>query len=172
MKKNEPAHHAFPQRDPTLQAIYDLAGDLSALTEEDVNPSFASIAHETDRYERLEEIAAGGMKHIYKAYDRFTRRQVAMAMLAPDTPTDRYDPFVHEAWVTAQLDHPNIIQIHDLGITADHRPFFTMDLKSGHSLRQLVEIQRAKSTACPSDDFQISATFATAGTPRGKRSVI
>lgn len=154
---------SLPIRDPALLSMYDLVEDMTTLAEDEINPSFASIAHETERYERLEEIASGGMKHIYRAYDKFTHRYVAMAMLAPDAPTDRFDPFIHEAWITAQLDHPNIIQIHDLAMTPDHRPFFTMDLKSGHSLRQLIEQRRETSSPIRSEEFQPLELFIKIG---------
>jgi serine/threonine-protein kinase len=139
MKPNDPT----PEHDPFLAAMYDLAGNLDSLSEDEINPSFASVAHEPERYKILEEIASGGMKHIYRAFDKYTHRDVAMARLSPDAPTDRFDPFIHEAWITAQLDHPNIIKVHDLGITAEGRPFFTMDLKTGSSLRQIIDEENA-----------------------------
>jgi serine/threonine-protein kinase len=122
-----------------LRNLYDLTDHIEQLPDDELNPSFSSLLQETDRYEIVEPIATGGMKQIFKAYDKFTHRYVAMAQLSPDTARDRFDPFIHEAWVTAQLDHPNIIKIHDIGITPDHRPFFTMDLKSGDSLLHTIE---------------------------------
>ncbi|CAA6689903.1 MULTISPECIES: serine/threonine-protein kinase [unclassified Lentimonas] len=136
------AEHTNPTNDAAdkaLRMMYDLTEQIDSLTEDEINPSFASIVQEVDRYEIIEEIASGGMKQIFKAYDKYTRRHVAMALLAPETPSDRFDPFIHEAWIAAQLDHPNIIKIHDLGITAEKRPFFTMDLKSGQSLQHYIE---------------------------------
>ena len=136
------AEHTSPTNDAAdkaLRMMYDLTEQIDSLSEDEINPSFASISQEADRYEIIEEIASGGMKQIFKAYDKYTRRHVAMALLAPETPSDRFDPFIHEAWIAAQLDHPNIIKIHDLGITAKKRPFFTMDLKSGQSLQHYIE---------------------------------
>ncbi|MDZ8117019.1 serine/threonine-protein kinase [Pontiella agarivorans] len=126
-----------PGRHQAFKVLYDLTDDLSALGPDELNPSFASIEREDKRYDLIEEIAAGGMKKIFRAYDRLTRREVAMAVLVDDAPKEYFDPFIHEAWITAQLDHPNIIRIHDLGVNEDRRPFFTMDLKSGQSLAQI-----------------------------------
>lgn len=79
------------------------------------------------------------MKEIFKVYDARAKRHLAMAMLRSDAPEDLFDPFIHEAWLTALLAHPNIITIHDIGVNAQGKPYFTMDLKEGDSLRELIE---------------------------------
>jgi serine/threonine protein kinase len=46
--------------------------------------------------------------------------------------------FLREAQVTGQLDHPNIVPIHELGRDDDGELFFTMKLVDGESLRALI----------------------------------
>lgn len=62
-----------------------------------------------------------------------------MATLHDDAPLALCAPFIHEAWLTSLLDHPNIITIHNVRVDADKRPYFTMELKSGDSLDGLIE---------------------------------
>ena len=88
------------------------------------------------------EIARGGMGVILKAADRDIRRPVAMkVMLDAKSPKDKAR-FVEEAQVTGQLEHPNIVPIHELGIDAEGRLFFTMKLVKGRSLKEILDALR------------------------------
>ena len=51
------------------------------------------------------------------------------------------DDLVQEAWLTASLNHPNIIKLHAVGLDENERPFFTMDLKSNSTLETVVKAQ-------------------------------
>jgi hypothetical protein len=85
------------------------------------------------------EIARGGMGVILKAADRDIRRPVAMkVMLDAKSPKDKAR-FVEEAQVTGQLEHPNIVPIHELGIDAEGRLSFTMKLVKGRSLKDVLD---------------------------------
>ena len=46
--------------------------------------------------------------------------------------------FVAEAQATSQLEHPGIPPVHDIGLTADGRPYFTMKLVRGRTLREVL----------------------------------
>ena len=102
-------------------------------------------------YELEEELGRGGMGRVLRARDVDLRRELAMKVslggLAGRSPLGRtagssLDParFLDEARITARLDHPGIVPVHDLGIDADGRLFFTMKLVRG---RDLGEILRA-----------------------------
>ena len=70
-----------------------------------------------DLYELEEEIGRGGMSVVYRARDIRLGRQVALKVLPPDL---AYDPavrtrFTREAQTAAQLTHPHIVPIHDVG---------------------------------------------------------
>src|SRR5437868_621782 len=47
--------------------------------------------------------------------------------------------FVEEAQITGQLEHPNIVPIHELGVDAQGQLFFTMKLVQGRSLAQVLD---------------------------------
>jgi serine/threonine-protein kinase len=85
------------------------------------------------------EIGAGGSATVRRMYDPSLRRRVAMKTLSPDlagNPRAHRD-FVQEAEITAQLEHPNIIPIHELAMV-DGRASFSMRLIRGQTLQQAV----------------------------------
>ena len=70
-----------------------------------------------DQYELEGEIGRGGMSVVYRARDLRLNRPVALKVLPPDL---AYDPavrmrFTREAQTAAQLTHPHIVPIHDVG---------------------------------------------------------
>ena len=83
------------------------------------------------------EIGRGGMGMVRRVHDTRLLRDVAMKMLLPHYASDRsfIDSFVEEAQIAGQLEHPNIVPIHELGFDATGAPRFTMKLVHGRSLR-------------------------------------
>ncbi|MCY3018447.1 MAG: protein kinase [Planctomycetota bacterium] len=97
------------------------------------------------------EIARGGMGVILKAADRDIRRPVAMkVMLDAKSPKDKAR-FVEEAQVTGQLEHPNIVPIHELGIDAEGRLFFMMKLVKGKSLGDVLKALKKNDSKAEQD---------------------
>lgn len=88
-------------------------------------------------YRLLREIASGGMGVVYEAEDRELKRMVALKMirLAAFARQEEIARFRAEAEMAAQLDHPNIVAIHDVG-ESEGIPFFSMRLITGMSLAQ------------------------------------
>lgn len=128
----------FTNLDNALLELYEDAESIDVDDEDIACPSFSSLSKLTDKYVDLGVIGKGGMKRVVKVYDEFSKRELAMALLKADAEKKSYDLFLHEAWLIAQLDHPNIIKVHDVGITEELQPYFTMDIKSGVSLRRLL----------------------------------
>lgn len=124
--------------DYRLQDAYLEASQLDAGGLEAVCPSYLEVATPAPRYEGETLIGRGATKEVFRAFDTRMKRWVAVARLRPDCGPDIYDQFIHEAWLTSSLAHPNIIGIHDLGVDEQGRPFFTMDLKGETSLADLI----------------------------------
>ena len=94
-----------------------------------------------DRYRFIRSIGFGGMKGVLLVHDRDTDREMAMAIM-PDfrnRNTSELERFAHEAFVTARLEHPNIVPIYDIGIDESGSPFFTMKYLRGFSLETLLQ---------------------------------
>src|SRR5690349_7925190 len=89
-----------------------------------------------ERYAVGEQIARGGMGAILDAREVATKRHVAMKVMLEAGAGDDVLRFVEEAQITAQLDHPNIVPIHELGINGQGRPFYTMKLVRGITLKK------------------------------------
>jgi WD40 repeat protein len=79
------------------------------------------------------EIARGGLGRIIQAHDQRLRRPVALKQLLRPRATDEAR-FFREALLTARLEHPSIIPVHDAGIAHDGSPFYAMKLVGGRSL--------------------------------------
>lgn len=80
-------------------------------------------------------LARGGMGHVHPALDRNLLRRVALKRLDKDYATKPFyrDGFIAEAQMTGQLEHPNIVPVHELAIDANGVPYFTMKLVQGGS---------------------------------------
>jgi WD40 repeat protein/serine/threonine protein kinase len=88
-------------------------------------------------YELLRELGRGGMGVVYEARQLALQRTVALKMLLAGAHAGAKDlsRFRAEAEVIARLQHPNIVQIYDVG-EAGGRPFFAIEFVAGGSLAQ------------------------------------
>ncbi len=93
-----------------------------------------------DRYKFIRSIGFGGMKGVLLVHDKDTGRDIAMAIM-PDfrnRPRRDLNRFVREAHITAQLEHPNIVPVHDIGIDGSGSPFFTMKYLHGQTMAMIL----------------------------------
>ena len=94
-----------------------------------------------DRYKFIRSIGFGGMKAVLLVEDRDTGREIAMAMM-PDyreRPKRDLERFVAEARITAMLEHPGIVPVHDIGVDASGSPYFTMKYLRGRPLDKVIK---------------------------------
>jgi serine/threonine protein kinase/WD40 repeat protein len=88
------------------------------------------------------ELARGGMGAVRSARESATHRTVAVkVMLHPDHPQDAVR-FITEARITAQLEHPNIVPVYDLGLDANGKPFYSMKLVEGITLLRVLQLHK------------------------------
>ena len=90
-------------------------------------------------YDLIEMIARGGMGVVYKARQRRLNRIVAVKMILAGQFADKLDVerFYAEAEAAANLRHPNIVGIHEVG-QCEGQHFFSMDYIAGESLADKV----------------------------------
>jgi serine/threonine protein kinase len=93
-------------------------------------------------YEIECELGRGGMGAVYLARQLSLDRHVALKVMSKRWATDPVfvARFTREAYAAAQLSHPNIVQIHDIG-EVDGRRFFSMEYVRGRSLSEVVKAQ-------------------------------
>ncbi len=92
------------------------------------------------RYILFERIGAGGAGAVFRAVDPELSRYVGIKLLQspggrPGAVERWRSRVMREAQALAQLNHPNVVAVHDVGV-ADGRVFIAMELIEGHSLRR------------------------------------
>ena len=94
-----------------------------------------------EKYTLGEELGRGGMGRVVLAFDRSLKRQVAMKILS--TTEDNAQilrRFVEEAQISGQLEHPNLLPVHDVGMTDTGDFYFTMKYVRSHTtLRAVID---------------------------------
>jgi eukaryotic-like serine/threonine-protein kinase len=90
-------------------------------------------------YELLEEIARGGMGIVWKARQSSLKRDVALKMIRDGVLAgpEEVTRFLREAEAAANLQHPNIVAIHEVGEHGGQH-YFSMDYVAGRNLGSLV----------------------------------
>jgi serine/threonine-protein kinase len=136
------------------------------------SPLYGQLCSLQERYGQAEPIAVGGMKRILKVLDRHGNRHVAMARLHEDASELLFDPFIREARLTALLEHPNVISVHDVGVDKEGQPYFTMDLKVGDGLDVVLQKALADGGYPLSDRLDIFLKVCDAITYAHSRDVI
>jgi serine/threonine protein kinase len=106
--------------------------------EEEFRPPTAEIRG----YQIERELGRGGMGAVYLARQLSLDRSVALKIMSKRWATDPVfvARFTREAFAAAQLSHPNIVQIHDIG-EVDGSRFFSMEFVNGVSLADVVKKQ-------------------------------
>ena len=92
-----------------------------------------------NRYHLLATVASGGMAVVYKAQDRLLNRIVAVKVLRPEYAQDPafLASFRQEAQAAANLTHPNIVTIYDVGHDGD-RHYIVMEYVEGRDLKTII----------------------------------
>jgi len=128
-----------------VRALFD--GDSGEVTvplepgdSPEVEPQLATV--ELDNYEIDAEIARGGIGRVSRARDRRLGRDVALKELHHPSPHAR-ERFIREALITARLEHPAIVPVHEAGRWPNGEPFYAMKLVSGDTLTQRIRDARS-----------------------------
>ena len=92
------------------------------------------------RYKIGELLGAGGVGLVTSAHDRTIGRTVAVKTLKQGRESEPQVSrrFIDEAHVTAQLEHPNIVPVYDMGWLPDGQPYYTMRIVKRQSLRDVL----------------------------------
>ena len=96
--------------------------------------------HSEDKYRVGDILAEGGMGAIINVQDNNCRRPVAMKVLHShlDDKPEAVLRFIEEAQITAQLEHPNIVPVHELAVDPNDKVYYTMKYVQGRDLKDVL----------------------------------
>jgi eukaryotic-like serine/threonine-protein kinase len=98
------------------------------------------------KYEALSVLGQGGMATVYLARDNELGREVALkVMRLPEASGTIGERLVQEARILAQLEHPGLVPVHDVGTLPDGRVFYAMKRVRGRRLDEHLEDSRSLS---------------------------
>ena len=136
------------------EMLEDFASDAGVLRGGPADPGRAEVSLDEDRarweqrlrralgddYELLELLGTGGFGRVYRVRDLHLERLVALKVLHPSLTRDPtvVERFRREAQLAARLDHPNIVNIYDIGGRSG-LIWYTMELIKGPNLAQMVD---------------------------------
>jgi eukaryotic-like serine/threonine-protein kinase len=100
------------------------------------------------KYRLNQLLGAGGMASVWSATNMFTERQLAIKFMLPAVARTQEAArrFLMEAKVSARIDHPNVIEVMDVGQTEDGTLFLVMELLTGVSLETALKRQQPTMT--------------------------
>ncbi|MBY0587154.1 protein kinase [bacterium] len=118
-----------------LAALHELGKDRSATNRQSRQTPTRSLPRMIGRFEIRSELGIGGFGIVYKAYDPLTHREVAIKIprLEVLTSEPMLRRFELEAAAAGQLDHPNIVTVHEAGDEGP-MPYLVMSYYSGPTL--------------------------------------
>ena len=103
------------------------------------------------RYRVMHHIGAGGMGSVHLVRDEELRREVAVKVVRTgQLDSAALKAFQDEARIAAQLHHPCIVTIHDVGTTEDGHPYLVMPFVDGRSLASVLQASRQGNQAVTS----------------------
>lgn len=117
--------------------------------DEDITVSVPALPATAERYQELEQLGVGGMGVVHRVFDQHLNRTMARKVLKlslVDSNQARAR-FLAEARITAQLSHPSIAPVHDVGELSTGQPYYTMREIQGGTLREAIGAVHAVSSA-------------------------
>jgi serine/threonine protein kinase len=101
------------------------------------------------RYELKRLIARGGMGLVFEAHHRFTRRSVALKLLAPEQRDQKETRrrLLREAHALTAVRHPGFVEVLDAGVCGQHGPYVVLEMLDGRTLDGILAARRRLSIA-------------------------
>ncbi|HEY0484582.1 MAG TPA: serine/threonine-protein kinase [Kofleriaceae bacterium] len=129
-------------RDPAAADAGDITRTASSTAPPVDRSSMSRLAaplqlRDRDRYEVIGEHGRGGLGRVSRARDKELGRDVAIKELIRREDLHELR-FLREALLTARLEHPGIVPVHEAGRWDDGTPFYAMKLVSGRPLKDLI----------------------------------
>ncbi len=98
------------------------------------------VGDEFSDFELIEKLGEGGMGVVYSARQSSIDRAIALKMIKSDIASEEArSKFLVEAVVTGDLDHPNIVPVHDLGVDSAGNIFYAMKQVTGSEWSKVIK---------------------------------
>ncbi|WP_242354392.1 MULTISPECIES: protein kinase [unclassified Anaeromyxobacter] len=131
-----------PPPAPRSPEPFTLSALLQALARDTAPSSLARVppgpGEKVGRFEVVRELGRGGFGVVLEARDPLLHRRVALKLVRPGRRVDAGGPELAEAAAVAQLAHPNIVDLHDAGVS-DAGPFLVFEKLEGEPLSSRLE---------------------------------
>src|SRR5271165_4874960 len=113
----------------------------------DTERNLPGEAESRERYSLTRLHAKGGMGQVWLARDTSLGRQIALKELRPDQADNSKvcSRFLYEAKITAQLEHPGIVPVYELG--EGQAPYYTMRFVKGRTLSEAIRAYHKRRNA-------------------------
>src|SRR5262245_47627209 len=109
----------------------------------------SSLPQLNSRYEIKEILGEGGMGVVYRALDRELKRDVALKTIRELLDPLQIELFLRECDVLKKLEHPNIVNLYDAGISEENgeqKPYLVMPFLPGVTLDKLIRSHATRLT--------------------------
>jgi tetratricopeptide (TPR) repeat protein len=138
------------RRCPDCESAPSLPETLLPLGAGEVRPVAGLTGLDLRGYELTERLG-GGMGDVYRACDPALGRDLAVKVIKANLRhvTEAERRFLREARVTGSLQHPGVVQVHNLGRLSDGRLHYTMRLVRGHTLAEILQEDAGKPERLP-----------------------
>jgi pSer/pThr/pTyr-binding forkhead associated (FHA) protein len=135
LSNGEATDEAVPTAGRVLSGVTPVPGGNGGTDTKRTLAADELVGKELGGYKIERKIGQGGMGGVYLAEQVSLRRKVALKVLSPKFAADSafVDQFLNEARAAGQLNHPNVVQVYDVG-NADGRYFFSMEVMPGGSI--------------------------------------
>lgn len=101
----------------------------------------AKLKNLSERYKLLNELGVGGMGTVFRAVERETKATYAVKVMHRHLKADSANVmrFEREAQLASSLQHPNIVEVFDFGLTEASEPYMVMEYLQGENLDDMIE---------------------------------
>ncbi|MDY0175931.1 MAG: bifunctional serine/threonine-protein kinase/formylglycine-generating enzyme family protein [Lentisphaeria bacterium] len=133
------ADHIVHNTTEIIKAEYS-GSEILAVPERTLKELGIDLGSNAPDFSNMGEIGRGGTALVMGATDAALGRLVAVKLLRPEYRFSRehIERIVREARATAQLEHPNIVPMHSLGVDKKYGVYFTMKKQQGDTLRNII----------------------------------
>jgi serine/threonine protein kinase len=121
-----------------------------------------ALGDEVGSWRLDEKLAEGGMSVVFAAHHRFLERRAAIKVASQRDDASARERFLREAQLLASIDHPGVVEMFDVGVLPDGRPWMAMELLDGSSLAQVLDDTTVEPVQALVWLRQVANTLATA----------